>query len=86
MAVHVDKSETPAVNSRQSHILPEIPRIDLRAPGRLRADDVQALLRVSRAWLWKQIKNGVYPAPDYYEGKIPFWKNATLLKFFEGDG
>ena len=78
MAVHVDKSESPVEQS-----LPAIPRIDLRVSGRLRANDVQALLRVGRSWFWKQIKNGVYPAPDYYEGKIPFWKNSTLLKFFE---
>ncbi|CAG4924722.1 helix-turn-helix transcriptional regulator [Paraburkholderia gardini] len=61
------------------------PAINLTLPGRLRADDVTAVLRIGKTWLYKGIKDGLYPKPDFYEGKLPFWKHSTILKFLEGE-
>jgi hypothetical protein len=63
----------------------EVPRVDLTLPGRLRADEVKAILRVRQSRFYKGIRTGVYPKPDFYEGRTPFWKNSTLLKFLEGE-
>ncbi|WP_250450708.1 hypothetical protein [Caballeronia sp. ATUFL_M2_KS44] len=63
---------------------PSPPRVDLTLPGRLRADDVQAILRIGRTWLYKGIATGKYPPPDYVEGRIRYWKHSTILKLLEG--
>ncbi|MGX7850935.1 helix-turn-helix transcriptional regulator [Pseudomonas aeruginosa] len=55
------------------------PVIDLTVPGRLRVSEVLAVLKVSKSWFWKGVGTGMYPKPDYYVGKIPFWTHATIL-------
>ncbi|MFM0659894.1 helix-turn-helix transcriptional regulator [Paraburkholderia sediminicola] len=70
--------------TKRVSVRPEVPRIDLTLPGRLRADDVQAILRIGRSFFYQGIKDGKYPQPDFREGSISFWKNSTLLKFLNG--
>jgi hypothetical protein len=59
------------------------PIVDLTVPGRLRAKDVQALLRIGATWLDAGIKSGKYPPPDYVEGRARYWKHSTILNFLE---
>ena len=59
------------------------PPVNLTLPGRLRAAEVIALLKISESWFWKGVGTGLYPKPDYYVGKIPFWKHSTVLKVIE---
>ncbi|CAN7225753.1 helix-turn-helix transcriptional regulator [Caballeronia sp. LjRoot31] len=71
----------PVVNSRA-----DVSHIDLSLPGRLRAAEVQAILRIGPTWHYKGVKTGLYPAPDYYEGKLRFWRHSTIRKFLESGG
>jgi predicted DNA-binding transcriptional regulator AlpA len=62
---------------------PDVSAINLRLEGRLRTAEVVALLKISESWFWKGVASGLYPKPDYYVGKFPFWKHATILKVIE---
>ena len=86
LAIVAAAAVAPTPTPRRSNMRPRAP-VDLTRPGRLRLEDVLAVLRVGRTWFWKGIKSGMYPEPDYYVGKVPFWKHSTILKVIEhGEG
>jgi predicted DNA-binding transcriptional regulator AlpA len=60
---------------------PRAPLISLDQPGRLRAMHVCAVLSVSRATLYVRMRSGLYPKPDGYEGRFPYWKTSTIRAF-----
>jgi predicted DNA-binding transcriptional regulator AlpA len=61
-----------------------LPPVDLDKSGRMRVRDVLAALRIGRTTLWDGIKAGTLPKPDYYRGRIPYWKTATISKEVDG--
>lgn len=62
---------------------PPAPTIDLTLPGRLRTEEVLSVLKIGKSSFWDGIKTGRYPEPDYHEGRVPFWKHATILHVIE---
>lgn len=54
---------------------------DLRLPGRLKACEVIAVLRISKTAFFEGIKTGRYPAADTREGRIPYWYAQTIRPF-----
>jgi predicted DNA-binding transcriptional regulator AlpA len=60
---------------------PRAPLISLDQPGRLRALHVCAVLSVSRPTLYARMRAGLYPKPDGYEGRFPYWKTSTIRAF-----
>lgn len=65
------------------HTKAQPPIINLDQPGRLRVAHVMALLGVSHSTLYAGISSGRYPPPDGRDGKLPFWKTATVKAFLE---
>jgi predicted DNA-binding transcriptional regulator AlpA len=79
------KPETSECETKRN-ARPDPPHVDLTLPGRLRADDVQAILRIGRTWLYRGIQSGKYPPPDYVEGRARYWKHSTILKMLQNAG
>jgi predicted DNA-binding transcriptional regulator AlpA len=80
-AIH---TQAPAVSQSEAKpARPLAPSIDLTLPGRLRAEEVLAILKIGKSWFWDGIKTGLYPEPDYHEGRVPFWKHRTILNLIE---
>jgi predicted DNA-binding transcriptional regulator AlpA len=77
MAIKFGALSAPVAQTRRP------PPVDLTLPGRLRAEDVQTILRIGRTWFNRGVKSGTYPAPDYIEGRARFWKHSTILAFIE---
>ena len=74
---------SPSEKKRSGHTKPRAPLISLNEPGRLRVAHVLSLLAVSHSTLYEGIKTLRYPPPDGYDGKMPFWKTATINQFLE---
>jgi predicted DNA-binding transcriptional regulator AlpA len=52
--------------------------VDVRIPGRLRAEDVMQLLRVSPTTFYDGIKDGVYPPADGRDKRVVWWYSETI--------
>lgn len=72
---------TLATLRKSGHTKPLPPTIALDQPGRLRVANVMALLGVSHSTLYAGLKSGRYPAPDGYDGPMPYWLTATIRDF-----
>jgi hypothetical protein len=57
--------------------------IDLSGVARLRVRDVIKLLGIGRMTLYEGMNAGRYPKPDGKDGKMPYWRAATLARFLE---
>lgn len=56
---------------------------DIRLPGRLRANDICALLRISKYTFYDRIKKGIYPAATGREGRMVWWSTEAFRPFVE---
>lgn len=72
-----------AIAKQKGHTLPKAPSIDLSQPGRLRVAHLLSLLGVAHSTLYLGLKTGRYPAPDGYDGKMPFWRTETIRAFLQ---
>ena len=43
-----------------------------------RRKTVQAMFDLKTSTLYDQLERGIFPPPDYYLGKMPFWRHSTL--------
>ena len=80
----VKPSNDVQVSSRakkNGHTKPKAPLTPLDQVGRLRVSNWLALLGVCHSTFVKGVKSGRYPAPDGYDGRFPYWNNATARKF-----
>ena len=62
---------------------PTAPAIRIDQPGRLRVGNLLALFGVCHATFYARLKQGLYPKPDGYDGRLPFWKTATVKAFLD---
>lgn len=67
------------------------PKISLYQPGRLRIENLQALLSVSHTTIYRRIKQKLIPPPDGWDmpdqpkgrqGR-PYWHTATIRPYLE---
>lgn len=72
----VKRASTPP--KRRSHVQPRRPEISLNEAGRLRTAHVMALLGVSHSTLYLRLKSGDVPPPDGKDGRLVYWKTATI--------
>ncbi len=70
---------------QKGHTRPQAPTIDLAQPGRLRVAHLLCLLGVAHSTLYLGLKTGRYPAPDGYDGKMPFWRTDTVRAFLQNN-
>jgi len=74
---------------QRGHTTPKAPMISLYQPGRLRVANLLAILGISHATLYAGLKpkdgetTTRYPVPDGYDGRLPFWKTATVKAFLD---
>ena len=73
----------PIKKRSRGHTQPSQPLIDLHGPGRLRVAHVLALFGISHSTLYARIRVGAFPGPDGHDGRIPFWKTATIREQLE---
>lgn len=69
--------------SRSNHVRPRPPLISLYEPGRLRTDNVLALLRISQTTLYARLKEGTVPPPDGRDGRRLYWNTRTIREHLE---
>ncbi|KIG09825.1 hypothetical protein BurMR1_3062 [Burkholderia sp. MR1] len=60
--------------------------LDLDQPGRLRVGHLLTLLSVSSKTFYVRKAAGLYPAPDGYEGRSPYWNTKTVRDFLNSSG
>jgi len=72
------------VKKHSGHTRPQRPVISLDQPGRLRVCHVICLLAISHSTFYAGLKQLKYPAPDGFDGRLPFWKTTTIRAFLEG--
>lgn len=65
------------------HTKPRAPLINLDQPGRFRVSNMLATLGISHSLFYQGMKEGRYPKPDGWDGKLPFWKTGTVREFLE---
>ena len=53
-------------------------QISLDQPGRVRVGHLLELLSTSHATFYRRVAEGVYPKPDGYDGKRPYWRTDTV--------
>jgi predicted DNA-binding transcriptional regulator AlpA len=68
---------------QRGHTRPKAPLISLDQPGRLRVAHLMALLAVSHSTLYERLKQGVFPKPDGFDGRCPWWRTSTIKSLLE---
>lgn len=68
---------------KSGHTRPRQPEISLEQTGRLRVANMLAILNVSHSTLYAGLKIGRYPAPDGYDGSLPFWMTSTMRAYLK---
>jgi predicted DNA-binding transcriptional regulator AlpA len=53
-------------------------KISLDEPGRVRVGHLLELLSTSHATFYRRVAQGIYPKPDGYDGKRPYWRTDTV--------
>lgn len=69
--------------ARKCHVVPRVPSIDLRSPGRLRTAHVLALCAISHSTLYTRLKAGAFPRPDGRDGGQNYWSTSTIVAYLE---
>lgn len=62
---------------------PSVSPVPFRELERVRVSDIVNYLRISRPNLTKKRASGEFPRHDYLDGKIPYWKPATVIAYLE---
>ena len=60
------------------HTRAKAPLVSLDMPGRLRVSAMLYFYGVAHSTFYAGLKLGRYPAPDGYDGKIPYWHTHTV--------
>ena len=77
----VSKANLQVPKKLCGHTKAAAPTIPIDQPGRLRVAHVMSILGVSHSTLYAGIKSGRYPAPDGFDGRMPFWNTETIKNF-----
>jgi predicted DNA-binding transcriptional regulator AlpA len=81
MTITIGPKQKPKVPRRRIP-LPPAPALDLSVPGRLRSEEVAALLRIGKSTLRAHVAAGQVPKP-YYEGGLAFWSTTAIREHLE---
>ena len=65
----------------RGHVRPEPPTMSLDIEARLRVKQILGYLGISHSTLYAGIRNGRYPKPDGYDGRMPYWYSSTIKRF-----
>ncbi len=76
-------TKTKVRNGQRGHTRAVAPVISLHQPGRLRIANIMALCGISHSTLYQRLRDQIYPKPDGFDGRIPFWKTTTIKEFLE---
>lgn len=64
--------------STNGHTRAKAPLVSLDEPGRLRVSAMLYFYGVAHSTFYAGLKKGRYPAPDGYDGTIPYWHTHTV--------
>ncbi len=67
----------------RTRVRSKAPIIRIDQPGRLRVGNLLALYGVSHQTFYARLKQRIYPKPDGYDGKFPYWKTGTIKAFLD---
>jgi hypothetical protein len=68
---------------QRGHTTPRAPIISLDQPGRLRVANLLALFACAHTTFYDRLAKNLYPKPDGYDGKHPWWRTSTIKAFLD---